>query len=348
MKKNIQFSLFSLAFLPIMALAQTTTLTTPTHVSPANASLFSVSSIVLDWNDVTTTGTSSMWYSFELATTTATTSSGSFSSPKSTSTVSTSSTTGTTLADGLYYWHVRAFDASSTAISAWSAPWSFSLDTTAPTAPHTLRLIASTSPVIIGTTTITAGTQTWSFNPSIDALSGIARYEYITSSTSTWTSTALQTTFITNLTVGNHVVAIRAIDMAGNISATSSATLSVTTTTTQATSTPPYTPPTKTQMCKKNGWRIFTNPIFKNQGACVSFVEKMLRDKKKEEQRLKQEIKKQEEDTRKAARLQMIKKDLLFSTSKKEDQSHPSNTVRNNEKNKKDSSNDNKENKGKK
>lgn len=32
-------------------------------------------------------------------------------------------------------------------------------------------------------------------------------------------------------------------------------------------------PPTDKEMCKKGGWKIFNNPSFKNQGACVSFVE---------------------------------------------------------------------------
>ena len=30
--------------------------------------------------------------------------------------------------------------------------------------------------------------------------------------------------------------------------------------------------PTTTQECKNDGWRTFTNPRFKNQGDCVSFV----------------------------------------------------------------------------
>ena len=33
-------------------------------------------------------------------------------------------------------------------------------------------------------------------------------------------------------------------------------------------------PPTSKDQCKKDGWKIFNNPSFKNQGQCVSFVEK--------------------------------------------------------------------------
>jgi hypothetical protein len=34
------------------------------------------------------------------------------------------------------------------------------------------------------------------------------------------------------------------------------------------------TTPTNKDQCKKDGWKNFTNPTFKNQGACVNFVEK--------------------------------------------------------------------------
>lgn len=33
-------------------------------------------------------------------------------------------------------------------------------------------------------------------------------------------------------------------------------------------------PPTNKEQCKNNGWKTFNNPTFKNQGDCVSFVEK--------------------------------------------------------------------------
>jgi len=32
-------------------------------------------------------------------------------------------------------------------------------------------------------------------------------------------------------------------------------------------------PPTDKELCKKDGWKAFNNPVFKNQGACVSYVE---------------------------------------------------------------------------
>ncbi|MEK7602369.1 MAG: hypothetical protein AAB472_02695 [Patescibacteria group bacterium] len=42
---------------------------------------------------------------------------------------------------------------------------------------------------------------------------------------------------------------------------------------------PPVTTPTDKDVCKKGGWKIFTNPTFKNQGQCVSFVEHAKKDK---------------------------------------------------------------------
>jgi hypothetical protein len=32
-------------------------------------------------------------------------------------------------------------------------------------------------------------------------------------------------------------------------------------------------PPTSKDQCKNDGWKVFNNPTFKNQGACVSFFE---------------------------------------------------------------------------
>jgi hypothetical protein len=37
-------------------------------------------------------------------------------------------------------------------------------------------------------------------------------------------------------------------------------------------STPLVGPPTDKDQCKKDGWQQFNNPTFKNQGACVSYV----------------------------------------------------------------------------
>ncbi|MFA6269939.1 MAG: hypothetical protein WC657_01900 [Candidatus Paceibacterota bacterium] len=36
---------------------------------------------------------------------------------------------------------------------------------------------------------------------------------------------------------------------------------------------PPTTTPTNKDQCKKDGWKTFNNPVFKNQGQCVSYVQ---------------------------------------------------------------------------
>jgi hypothetical protein len=36
------------------------------------------------------------------------------------------------------------------------------------------------------------------------------------------------------------------------------------------TSDPTVGPPTSKDLCKKDGWKTFNNPSFKNQGDCVS------------------------------------------------------------------------------
>ena len=60
----------------------------------------------------------------------------------------------------------------------------------------------------------------------------------------------------------------------GTATPTATATGTATPTAT-ATATPTPTPLTLTskEQCKKDGWKAFNNPAFKNQGACVSFIE---------------------------------------------------------------------------
>ncbi|MFA5894235.1 MAG: hypothetical protein WC851_00490 [Candidatus Shapirobacteria bacterium] len=57
-------------------------------------------------------------------------------------------------------------------------------------------------------------------------------------------------------------------------------------------------PPTNKDQCKKDGWKIFNNPSFKNQGDCVSFVEKNKKedsDEKEEKNREKENKNKESE-----------------------------------------------------
>ncbi len=288
-----------LATMPAFAMAQVVTgiIPTPTHISPVdNVALKTVNFTNVDWTDVLF-GSSTIGYNYESSHSTTTKADGSFLSPAFVSAnlaSSSISTLGTS--EGVYYWHVRALDllASTTSTatsSSWSSAWKVIVDNTAPQASAGVVLTSSIAPV----STTTTGTQGWSFGTSTDNLSGVSRYEYSVNSTSTWINNLLNTTFITNLGIGSHTLLIRAIDRAENISASSVTLFTVTASTTNATTTPVVNGQTNKNQCKNGGWKRFTNPTFKNQGKCVSFVEKVLKDKKKEEKRIKKENKENKE-----------------------------------------------------
>jgi hypothetical protein len=68
---------------------------------------------------------------------------------------------------------------------------------------------------------------------------------------------------------GSHTVGVQALGVVGGCNTgrlfSWGGTLDVTTSTLVG-------PPTTKAACKKGGWRAFNNPVFKNQGDCVSFV----------------------------------------------------------------------------
>ncbi len=285
--------------MPAFAIAQvvTTSIPTPTHISPAdNATLKTVNFTNVDWTDILV-GTSTVAYNYESSHSTSTKANGSFLTPvfvSSNLASSSISTSGTS--EGVYYWHVRALDlsAASTSLatsSAWSSTSKITVDNTAPQAPVGIVLTSNVAPV----STTTTGSQVWSFGTSSDNLSGVARYEYSVNGTSTWFNNLLNTTFTTNLGIGSHTLLIRAIDRAENVSTSSVTLFTVTSSTTNATTTPIVNGPTNKNQCKNRLWKNFTNPTFKNQGKCVSFVEKVKKDNKKEEKRLKKEAKENRE-----------------------------------------------------
>lgn len=66
---------------------------------------------------------------------------------------------------------------------------------------------------------------------------------------------------------------VRAVDAAGNVSLwTNPWKVTV------------HTSPSKENECKKNGWKLFTDPAFRNQGQCVSFVERLEEQKEHEKE----------------------------------------------------------------
>ncbi len=79
--------------------------------------------------------------------------------------------------------------------------------------------------------------------------------------------------------IGTYYLRVRAMDSVGAQSAWSngSGTPYMVTVVADPAPTPtptptPVGPPTHKNQCKQDGWKIFTNPVFKNQGSCVSFV----------------------------------------------------------------------------
>lgn len=285
--------------LPFVVMADT--ITVPSHISPLTNSVFaSASAVTLDWSDVFV-GSTTAEYHIELSKNLSANPDGSFNAPYFVSSLLTNSlySLTSTTPEGVYYWHVRGVDmtASSTATSSWSLPWQFTVDTTAPTSPTNLTLVSSIPP----SASSTNGTQMWSFGTSTDTLSGIGKYQYAINSTTTWVDNGLSNLITTTLGVGTHKLAVRALDKAGNISSAITATFVVTSSSTVVTETKRTDAPTTMNQCKNGGWKTFTNPVFKNQGRCVSFVEQKLRDKKQLENKLKQEFKKKESDARKNA-----------------------------------------------
>lgn len=279
----------TLISLPVFAMADTATTSVPVHLSPLNNAILTSSLFTsADWTDVTV-GSTSASYNYESSLSTSTKVDGSFVTPVFASSLLASSSISTaSTGEGIYYWHVRAVDTLTGSTSTWSAPWKVTVDNTAPTAPGSPILVSSVSP----TSSTTVGQQVWSFSTSTDTLSGVSRYEYSVNSTTTWINNLLSTSITTALGIGTHTISVRAIDGANNTSPVASSTFTVTASSTVATSTPPVAPPVKASQCKRMGWKTFTNPSFKNQGKCVSFVEKSLRDIKKHENDLRKENKK--------------------------------------------------------
>lgn len=289
-------------FMPLFVSADiaSTTSSIPVHISPAdNSALTTASFTSVDWTDtfVGTSTTPALYY-YELSSSTSTNVDGGFTTFIATSSLLASSTMITVgTPEGTYYWHVRSADAFGNR-GAWSTPWKVVVDNTFPTAPSNLVITASSAPIITGTTTVTNGSQTWLFSPSSDNGSGVSKYQYNISGTSTWFDNGLSTSFTTALGLGLHNVSVRAFDRSGNMSTSTTSFVRITASSTLATTTPTTTPSTVNQ-CKKNGWKLFTSPSFKNQGKCVSYVEKMLRDKKKAQRQSESDIKKRYEEYRK-------------------------------------------------
>ena len=115
------------------------------------------------------------------------------------------------LADGNYYWRVRAEDYTGN-LGEWSETATVFIDYTAPTMPR--GLISTT-----GDYSVTLG-----WTAAVDSGSGVARYEYRIASDSSFVSIVVSgesavnsNVTVSNLVYGNYYWQVRAIDNSGNI-----------------------------------------------------------------------------------------------------------------------------------
>ena len=119
----------------------------PTHLSPANNSIFTTANFTTtDWTDVVDPSLP-ITYRFETSHSSEVDLDSAFISPVSqpgTTTVSQIGTAGTP--EGIYFWHVRAIDGLGNA-SAWSFPWSFTIDNTPPvlSVPSSISQVAESA-----------------------------------------------------------------------------------------------------------------------------------------------------------------------------------------------------------
>jgi len=256
MKKTTLFgSVFTALALGFAITAQAVTLSVPTITTPVNGSIMTVAQFVkVDWTDATG-GTAPYEYQYE-----------SFSDAAYTTslflsgwiTASEISTVGS--AEGDYYVRVRARD-STLAVTAWSNGvenvYKITVDNTPTNVAPVLKEIAT--PVTIPelslynfTATATdanvGNTLTFSLSENINSTTGVF----------SWTPSEAQgpDTYKFKVRVSDgeltdsQTVKIRVTEVNGDNN----------------------DQPTHKKECKKGGWKNFTNPSFRNQGKCVSFV----------------------------------------------------------------------------
>ena len=141
------------------------------------------------------------------------------------------------------------------------------------TATPTATATGTATPTATATATATpTATATGTATPTATA-TGTATPTATATGTATPTATATGTATPTATATGT-ATATPTATATGTATPTATATGTATPTAT-ATATPTPTPLTLTskEQCKKDGWKAFNNPAFKNQGACVSFIE---------------------------------------------------------------------------
>lgn len=173
---------------------------------------------------------------------------------------------GQTLADGSYYWRVKAIDngsLSSSYTTANSGSVAFVVDTGNPTTPGTPSTTSPTNSI----------TQTWIWTASTDALSGIASYAWrVTDSSNNPIVNGITTSLsvVTNLTQGIYNFFVKALNGVGTYGSESSSSVTVDTTAPVATDNVAsswYTSPvTITLACSNSGGSTCAHTYYTTDG----------------------------------------------------------------------------------
>jgi len=163
------------------------------------------------------------------------------------------------------------------------------LDTQAPTVPQNLHWVNRSDGTVACGSTITdlvAGAVKADWDDSTDNSGVVDHYEYVSfNPPGGWPWPSLITGYLVTSSeygdtgytpsVGNYGFMVRAVDAAGNKSDWTDSTQTIENSCKIAFAEAPVLigPPTNKDDCKNGGWMSFNNPIFKNQGACVSYVQ---------------------------------------------------------------------------
>ncbi|MCG2827229.1 MAG: hypothetical protein L6265_11625, partial [Thermoplasmatales archaeon] len=135
----------------------------PTLISPSNDTWINTSTPTFNWSSVIDATSGLANYTVEVD------NNMNFSSPEYTATVAANSTTASVLADGIYYWRVRAVDNASN-VGDWSEIWIIKIDTQK---PGVVTLIYPGT----GVPEIADNTPKFEWEEVIDSLSEVAYYE---------------------------------------------------------------------------------------------------------------------------------------------------------------------------
>jgi hypothetical protein len=258
-------------------LVDTTAPAVPVLTSPADNAFINTSNFTFEWEDVVDTSTITYDWQASLSNTLA--SDGSFASVLASHTdLPTSSVNSPGTPDNVYYWHVRAKDAAGN-YSLWSTVWKVTIDTIAPNATFS-GFRDQTSAGYDNTQAIkscglvnTSGYIAWEWQLLNTELNPVTyAYQILSGPTAVgFSMDTLDTHIYGGIPVyGTYNVQVTGKDQSGNIS--SPITCSVTYQE-APTPTPIVGPPTDKDQCKKDGWKIFNTPTFKNQGECVKYIE---------------------------------------------------------------------------